>query len=49
MAYGYAAPRGYPGYKELTQRMSRGAPQPKQLKNGADYHVDVAAHLGMIL
>src|SRR5262249_6839669 len=29
--------------------MSRRAPHPKQLKNGADYHVDVPAHLGMIL
>jgi integrase len=36
-------------YKELTQRMSRRAPRPKQLKNGADYHVDVPAHLGLIL
>src|SRR5262245_30685007 len=36
-------------YKCLTQRMSRRTPQPKQLKNGANYYVDVPAHLGTIL
>src|SRR5262249_29762163 len=36
-------------YKYLTQRMSRRIAQPKQLKNGANYHVDVPAHLGTIL
>jgi integrase len=36
-------------YKELTQRMSRRTPEPKQLKTGANYHVDVPADLGAIL
>lgn len=36
-------------YKALTQRMSRRNPQPKRLKNGADYYVDVPAHLSVIL
>src|SRR5262249_19175770 len=36
-------------YKALTQRMSRRTPQPKRLKNGANYYVDVPARLGIIL
>jgi integrase len=35
--------------RALTQRMSRRTPQPGQLKNGANYYVDVPAQLGTIL
>jgi integrase len=36
-------------WKALPQRMSRKNPQPKRLKNGADYHVDIPARLAAIL
>jgi integrase len=36
-------------HQALTQRMSRRTPQPKQLKNAANYYVDVPADLGILL
>jgi integrase len=35
--------------RQLTQRMSRKNPQPKMLKNAADYHVDIPTALAAIL